>query len=201
MEDKDRSFTIDGLTSGLRGSSPQFDAMAKAAKQVAALEQELMKGPIPPPTRYNQRRREIDGEDMLRQTSDAYLQKKMAERGAAGLEDLRGKNDDEQARIDHALRIHSFCEAYQPAPVLTGKDVEKFSEADSQEFRSAAKVEEMQDLDEAYRLLAEFHKKHGMDTPEREKNLLKAGIDPHRHAPAPEEPGQEGPEEPGLGPA
>ncbi len=72
-----------------------------------------------------------------------------------------------------------------------------------QKHASAAKVEEMQDLDEAYRLLAEFHKKHGMDTPEREreKNLLKAGIDPHRHAPAPEDPGQEGPEEPGLGPA
>ena len=176
-ENKEENFHIDGLTSSRFRSSPQFDQMAEAAKKMAQIEKDLLAAPIPP-TAYNLRLREIDATmETLRTSNDAYLAKKMAERKAASLEELRGKNDYEQARIEHAKKIKEFVDAYKKPPALTGEDLAKMNEQDKAEFHIASQQSEMHDLQEAYRLLAEFHKQHGKPDPEmiHRQNLGKLG--------------------------
>ena len=158
-EDKEKKFKIDDLTTGLRGSSPEFDKMAAAAKKAAEMERELRATPIAPTT-YNQRRREIDeAVEELGRTSDAYLEKKMRERKAKSLEELRGKNDYEQARIDHAKRIREFALAYEKPVPLRGEDVTAMTKQDLEEGRIASELGEMQDKQQAMKLVAELYAK------------------------------------------
>ena len=158
-EDKEKKFKIDDLTTVLRGSSPEFDKMAAAAKKAAEMERELRATPIAPTT-YNQRRREIDeAVEELGRTSDAYLEKKMRERKAKSLEELRGKNDYEQARIDHAKRIREFARAYEKPVPLRGEDVTAMTKQDLEEGRIASELGEMQDKQQAMKLVAELYAK------------------------------------------
>ena len=191
-EDGEKNFRIDDLTKAFRGSSPEFDAMAADAKKLAEMEKELLAKPEFHPSAYNRRRMDInEAVDGLRSSNDAYLRKKMAERGILNLDELTGKNAYEQARIDYAKRIHDFCEAYQPAPPLTGEELKQLGDADRAEMRHIDELAEMKDRDEAYSLLAEFHRKHGMEDPEK---LLQEKREKQGLPGAPEEP-----EEPGLG--
>ena len=51
-------------------------------------------------------------------------------------------------------------------------------EADTAEFRMAANAAEMQDKQEAYKLLQEIHRKHGLAAPEKlkaEQERLRSG--------------------------
>ncbi len=167
VEDKDKDFKIDDLTNRLHGSSPEFDEMVKAAKKIARMERELIDAPISP-TIYNQRRREIDeAVEELAKKNEAYLDKKMGDRGVHNLDDLQGKNTYEQARIDHARKIKAFVDAYESPRPLQKKDLDQMNEQDAREFRIASELGEMQDKQQAFRLLSEFHKQHGMEAPEK----------------------------------
>ena len=167
VEDKERKFRIDDLTNRRRGSSPQFDEMVKAAKKIAEMERELIASPIAP-TIYNQRRQEIDDAiEELGKKNEAYLEKKMGDRGVHSLDDLRGKNPYEQARIDHAMKIREFVNAYEKPRPLLQQDLEQMNEQDAREFRIASELGEMQDKQQAFRLLSEFHKAHNMPAPEK----------------------------------
>ena len=166
VEDKDKKFKIDDLTNRLHGSSPEFDEMTKAAKKIAEMERELLASPIPP-TLYNRRRQEIDeAVAELGKKNDAYLTKKMGDRGVQRLGDLTGKNTYEQARIDHARKIKNFVDAYEKPRLLKDEDIDRMNEQDAQEFRIASELGEMRDRQQAFQLLSEFHKKHNMPTPE-----------------------------------
>jgi len=140
--------------------------MVKAAKKIALMEKELLNAPISPMI-YNQKRHEID--EAIRQLgekNDRYLDKKKGDRGVQNLDDLTGKNPYEQARIDHSLKIKKFVDAYQQPRALRETDLEKMNEQDAREFRIASELGEMQDKQQAFKLLSEFHKAHGMAAPE-----------------------------------
>lgn len=131
------------------------------------MEQELLASPISP-TVYNQRSQEInDAIEELGKKNAAYFEKKMGERGVHDLDDLTGKNTYEQARIDYAKTIKAFVDAYEKPPILQGEDLDRMNEQDAREFRIGAELGEMQDKQEAFRLLSEFHKQHGMAAPEQ----------------------------------
>ncbi len=84
----------------------------------------------------------------------------MRERKAKSLEELRGKNDYEQARIDHAKRIREFARAYEKPVPLRGEDVTAMTKQDLEEGRIASELSEMQDKQQAMKLVAELYAKH-----------------------------------------
>ena len=169
-EDKKEKFKIGDLTDKYHGSSPQWDEMEAAAIKVARMEQELLANPNVNITVYNARRAEIDAAvEQLKTKNDAYLAKKMGEKHVDDLKLLVGKNKYEKARIEHSLKIKAFTDAYQKPPELGEKDMEEMKEADTVEFRMAANAAEQQDRQEAYKLLQELHKKHGLAAPEKMK--------------------------------
>ena len=169
VEDKDKKFKIDGLTSSLRGSSPQFDKMVEAAKKVAQLEKELLENPQINVMTYEARRREIDeAVEALGETNDAYLDKKLGEKHVEQLDQLVGKNKYEQDRIDHAKKIREFVGAYKsPQPFLEKKDLEGLSEQDRVEIRTAESLSEAQDRAKFYRMMEDIHRKHGLASPDK----------------------------------
>ena len=170
VEDKKEKFKIGDLTNSRRGSSPQWDAMEAAAKNVARMEQELLENPSINITSYNARRAEIDAAvEELREKNDAYLAKKMGEKHVDDLKQLVGKNKYEKARIEHSLKIKAFTDAYKKPPVLGEKELSELKEQDTVEFRMAANAAEQQDKQQAYKLLQELHKKHGLAAPEKMK--------------------------------
>ena len=170
VEDKDKKFKIGDLTDSFRGSSPQWDEMEAAARKVAWMEQELLENPNVNITVYNARRAEIDAAvEQLQKKNDAYLAKKMGEKHVDDLKLLVGKNKYEKARIDHSLRIKAFTDAYKKPPELGEKDMKEMKETDMAEFRMAANAAEMQDKQEAYKLLQAIHRKHGLAAPEKMK--------------------------------
>ena len=169
-EDKKEKFKIGDLTDSLHGSSPQWDEMEAAARKVARMEQELLESPNINITLYNARRAEINAAvEELRNKNDAYLDKKMGEKHVDDLKQLVGKNKYERNRIDHSLRIKAFTDAYKKPPELGEKELKEMKEQDAVEFRMAANVADQQDRQEAYKLLQEIHKKHGLAAPEKMK--------------------------------
>jgi hypothetical protein len=170
VEDKKEKFKIGDLTNSRRGSSPQWDEMEAAAKNVARMEQELLENPSINITSYNARRAEIDAAvEELQKKNDAYLAKKMGEKHVDDLKQLVGKNKYEKARIEHSLKIKAFTDAYKKPPVLGEKELGEMKEQDTVEIRLAANTAEAQDLQQAYKLLQEIHKKHGLAAPEKMK--------------------------------
>ncbi len=121
-------------------------------------------------TVYNARRAEIDAAvEQLKTKNEAYLAKKMGEKHVDDLKQLVGKNKYEKARIAHSLKIKAFTDAYQKPPELGEKELSELKEQDAVEFRMAANAAETQDLQQAYKLLQEIHKKHGLAAPEKMK--------------------------------
>ena len=170
VEDKKEKFKIGDLTSSLHGSSPQWDEMEAAAQKVARMEQELLANPNINITAYNARRAEINAAvEELGKKNDAYLNKKMGDGHVDDLTQLVGKNKYEKARIAHALKIKAFTDAYQKPPELGEKELKEMKEQDTVEFRMAANAAEQQDKQQAYKLLQELHKKHGLAAPEKMK--------------------------------
>ncbi len=169
-EDKKEKFKIEDLTNSLHGTSPQWDEMEAAAKKVAWLEQELLENPNVNFTFYNARRAEIDAAvEELEKKNDAYLKKKMGEKHVDDLKLLVGKNKYEKARIAHSLKIKAFTDAYKKPPALGEKELKEMKEQDAVEFRMAANAAEQQDKQQAYKLLQEIHKKHGLAAPDKMK--------------------------------
>lgn len=177
---EDGEFRIDSLTDSLHGSSPEFNNMADAAKKLARLEQEL--------AREIQRRRELghdhfsaveymrfrqpiaEAKEKLAKTTDLYLNKKMRERRATNLDELRGKNPYEQARIDHAMKLRAYGETHTVSPAVP-LEKQGESEGEALEIRVGSELSAEEEARAAQKLLRELHEKHGLAAPEEMKAM------------------------------
>ena len=65
------------------------------------------------------------------------------------------------------MKIREFVNAYEKPRPLLQQDLEQMNEQDAREFCIASELGEMQDKQQAFRLLSEFHKAHHMPAPEK----------------------------------
>ena len=177
---REGAFNIDNLTTKRRGSSPQFDSMVTATKKLALLEQKLAQEMQQrqeqnhlhfSAVEYERLRRPIDeARSELETTADTYLKKKMRERGARTLEQLRGKNPYEQARIDHAKKILDHAKALavpQPIP----EKVLAAEEGEGLEIKVGNQLSVEEEARVAFKMLQEIHKQHGLKAPQEYKGM------------------------------
>ena len=136
VSDEETGFNVDNLTSKLRGSSPEYKAMVAAAKEAKALLKEMTeKGQLDEskmatdPEALEALQKTVKAFQKLDETTDSYLQYKMADRKVSGLSALTGKNAYEQKHIDYA------------------KDLKKISDEFNKSFSRPATEEEQADRD------------------------------------------------------
>ena len=136
VSDEETGFNVDNLTSKLRGSSPEYKAMVAAAKEAKALLKEMTeKGQLDEskmatdPEALEALQKTVKAFQKLDETTDSYLQHKMADRKVSGLSALTGKNAYEQKHIDYA------------------KDLKKISDEFNKSFSRPATEEEQADRD------------------------------------------------------
>ena len=167
VADPEKKFKVGDLTSRFRGS-PQFDELVAAAKKVAALEKDLKDRPNMGLGAYNLRRREVEqAVRELKEKNQAYQAKKLKEKGVNSMDELRGKNDFERDRIAYSRKVEEFVDAYRSPKEHTEKDLDAMTEQDKMEFIIAGEMERMQDAQDAYKMLQEINKKHGLPAPEK----------------------------------
>ncbi|MBR6376661.1 MAG: hypothetical protein IKS05_02740 [Oscillospiraceae bacterium] len=192
---REGKFKIDDLTKKSRGSSPQFDNMVKAAKQLAEMEEKLSRHVREreaqgnrswSPAEYEQWRRPLERtKESLGTWANAYLDKKMRERHAQSLDQLQGKNPYEQARIAHAKKILEYTQEHQIPKAVPAEDVLKAKEGMGLELRVGGEMSMEEEAKYAMKMLREIHKQHGLEAPEAYKGMsqeafrevLKAGQD------------------------
>ncbi|MBR6406725.1 MAG: hypothetical protein IKS18_11125 [Lachnospiraceae bacterium] len=175
---KKDDFDIDRLTDKWHGSSPEFDAMSAAAKDLARLEQELSEemrkrqesGQLHfSAVEYNRLQGPIEeARNNLREKTEMYLYKKMGQRKAGSMEELEGKNPYEQARINHAKKLYTFTETHKvpaaiPDSVMTKKTGEGL------ELRINTEMSAEEEAAAAKKMLEAIHKQHGLEAPEKFK--------------------------------
>lgn len=188
VADPEKKFKVGDLTSRFRGS-PQFDELVAAAKKVAALEKDLQDRPDMVMGAYNLRRREIEAAVReLKEKNQAYQAKKLSEKGVESMDELRGKNDFERDRIAYSRKVEEFVNAFRAPREMKENDLDAMTEQDRMEFHVADELERMQDAQDAYKMLQEIHKKHGLPAPEQKRILPEKGGDPQK---APEQEEQE----------
>ena len=171
----EKEWNVDSLTSSASRSSREFDRLVAAAKAAAELEKQFKE-------RYNsekdpnvdkkllsaeqyvqdQKRMEESLKE-LQEAKDAYFARKMGQRKAASLEELRGKNTYEQNRIDFAKKVDRFlndktrAKARQEANALV---------KDENAVRTMREKESLDDRAAAMEALRKLHKDAGMASPE-----------------------------------
>ena len=118
IENRATGFVVSGLSKFLR-SSGQFRTMVSSVKAARKLSEQVKKevGENGAPDREDPKvKAQLEKADKameaVRKATDAYLAKKMKERNAASLDQLRGKNAYEQRRIDYAKKVLSSVKDY-----------------------------------------------------------------------------------------
>lgn len=112
------NFRVGSLSSIFRGSSPEFDEMVRVAKQTAALQRQfrananLSDGKLLFEDEHSVKAfRTVDESyQKLEAAARSYLEHKA---GDTPIEEIRGKNDYEQARIDYARNILKAVDQYR----------------------------------------------------------------------------------------
>lgn len=118
IENRETGFRVKDLTN-IRGSSDNFKKMVAAAQRAAHLPQYMSKLQKLDPRRLlrdesaGESKTAFDGVfEELRSAANRYLSGKMEARHADSLENLRGKNAYEQARIDYAKKLLNAVQLY-----------------------------------------------------------------------------------------
>ena len=174
-------FKVDDLTKRSRGSSPQFDNMVKAAKQLAEMEEKLSRHVREreaqgnrswSPVEYEQWRRPLERtREALDTWANAYLDKKTQERGAQSRKQLQGKNPYEQARINYARKILEYNQQHQIPEAVPAADVLEAKEGVGLELRVGGEMSMEEEAKYAMKMLRQLHKDKGLEAPEAYKNM------------------------------
>ncbi len=176
---KKDDFDIDSLTNSKHGSSPEFDAMSDAAKELARLEHELAEemqrrqqsGQLHfSAVEYNRLQAPLEeARNRLIDKTEIYLLKKMKERNASEMETLVGKNSYERARIEHAKKLYLFAESHK-VPAAVPDSVLKMKTGEGLELRVNTEMSVEEEAIAAKKMLDAIHKEHGLEAPEKFKN-------------------------------
>ncbi len=106
--------SVDDLTNSTHGSSPEFDLMVANMKALDKYNEGAYRKDRPDQLLTTQEYVKTRGLWRNLDTSvDAYLAKKMKEKGVTDLEDLVGKNDYEKDRIEYAKKLKAYTNKHK----------------------------------------------------------------------------------------
>ena len=135
VDNDETGFRVGSLTTRLRGSSPQFDRMVRAAKETAALQKQLTQNEalrdellLDEGNEVKTARNQVDSAyNTLETAAMDYLRHKAGPNG--NIDTLRGKNKYERARIDYARNILKAVDQYRESLSLSSQEeVEQYQE-------------------------------------------------------------------------
>lgn len=171
----EKEWNVDSLTSSASRSSREFDRLVAAAKAAAALEAQFKerydreKDPNVDKKRISAEQYVQDQKRMeeslkeLREAMDAYFARKMGQRKAASIEELRVKNTYEQNRIDFAKKVDRFL---KDETRVKARDEANALVKDENAVRTMREKESLDDRAAAMEALRKLHKDAGMAAPE-----------------------------------
>ena len=160
---------LDDLTEGSR-TSKQFDNMAAAAKELAALQKTLrhardsgVQMTAQEYRHYYERLQEAvrRGEE----TQQLYMERKMKQRKAKDENSLRGKNDYEQRRIDYAKNMGKSLEQVKKQ-LQEIEAPEAFLKGREDDVRVQAEQRDLDERKAAMEAVRKLHEEKGLASPE-----------------------------------
>ena len=106
--------SVDDLTNSTHGSSPQWDTMVANMKALNEYNEGAYRTKRPDQILTTQEYLKTRSLwHNLDTSADAYLAKKMKEKGVTDLKDLVGKNDYEKDRIEYAKKIKAYTKKHR----------------------------------------------------------------------------------------
>ncbi|MBQ6115845.1 MAG: hypothetical protein IJL08_00805 [Oscillospiraceae bacterium] len=171
---------IDKLTNSWHGTSDQFDEMVESAKRLAEMEQKLEEevqqrqanGHVHySAVEYSRLREPIArAKEELGRKTDAYLAKKMREKHVTSLDQLRGKNPYERARIQQAKDLSAYVNSHTVSPQLTA-EIHSGKDPQAMEIRLAGEISAEEEAEAAMKMLRAIHDQHGLRSPEEMRGM------------------------------
>ena len=166
---------VDDLSQIGRGSK-QFRDLVKASKLVAAYEDHFKKleerGTALTAIDYRRTLQKYEAAlNDLDEKADLYFDRKMKQKKVNSAELLKGKDDYEQDRIDYAKNVQAFAQDAKlkfKKAFIVPKDIE-MTEDEKADYRAIKEQQSLDDRREAMKALEEFHKQHGMKSPQEMK--------------------------------
>ena len=166
---------VDDLSQIGRGSK-QFRDLVRAAKLVARYEEHFKKleenKTALTAIDYKRYLQKYEAAlDALDEKADLYFERKMKQQTVKEPGKLKGKNDYEQDRLDYARNAQAFAQDARDKfkkAFTVPKDLE-MTESEKADYRAIKEQENLDDRRDAMRLLEEFHKQHGMKSPQEMK--------------------------------
>lgn len=149
LRDDANNFRVEDLTTS-RGSSGAWKEMIRAARDLTQVRRELKR--TDPENEAGRNELMVDDPraartlaaydsafETLRANTLAYLHRKQGQRGAASIEELRGKNPYEQSRIQYAKELLALTDEYQAS-----RSPERSAE-EQREYQDQQGVRQLQD--------------------------------------------------------